>query len=234
MWTTFRVRFEFLNKLCAGIPANPELQKAWIDAVKPKHKPPQAKTIDEIQTEVFETTPEETRDEMTLHVFQRVNGGLAVGMRTIRGHIKDIAQTLSSLYIGKLKGERTFAVRAKNALYYPPEVYWVPIVRAVDGQPITAPTGTYDKPIHMMTPQGPRSALKTMEFIEGAAIEFPLWVLTQPKTKEFPAGRLVVSEADLTTLFRYGGVHGYGPERGDGEGKYGFTIKREREADDEV
>jgi hypothetical protein len=157
-------------------------------------------------------------------VFQRVDGALVVGMRTIRGHIKDCAQVLSSLYVGKVEKEKSFAVKVKNAVYYPPETYWIPVVRTADGARITGPDGTYDKAIHIMTPQGPRSALKTVEYVEDASIEFPLLVLTTPQ------GKLVVSEADLKTLFMYGGAHGYGPERGDGQGRYVASITQAQEA----
>lgn len=223
MWTTYRVRMEFLTKLCGGVPANPDLQKRWLEARKPENRPPQSKSIDEIASEVYETTTAAgvATEEMTLHVFQRHGGALAVGMRTVRGHIKDISTVLSSLYVGKIAGERSFAVRVKNAVYYPPEVYWIPVLDARTGKPIMEPTGRYDKAIHMMTPQGPRSAIKTLEYVEGAAIEFPLLVMTQP------SGKLVVSEADLKTVFTYGGTHGYGPERGDGEGRYAFTLKQD-------
>jgi hypothetical protein len=153
----------------------------------------------------------------TLLVFQRHDGALAVGMRTVRAHIKDCVGVLSSLYVGKVEGEKSFAVRAKNALYYPPEIYWVPI-RDRDGKPMTAPTGIADKAVRFMTRMGPMSAIKTREFVMGAVIDFPLLVLTQP------SGKLVVSEADLKTIFMYGGTHGYGPERSDGEGRYAFSM----------
>lgn len=220
MWTRFNVRFEFLSSLCAGIPADPDLQKKWLESRKPKTRPPMARSIDEIAEEVAASTltavapPEESE---TLLVFQRHDGALAVGMRTIRAHIKDCVGILSSLYVGKVEGEKSFAVRAKNALYYPPEIYWVPILDR-DGAPFTAPTGIADKAVRFMTRMGPMSAIKTREFVMDAVIEFPLLVLTQP------SGKLVVSEADLKTIFMYGSTHGYGPERSDGEGRYAFSI----------
>lgn len=225
MWTKYSVRWEFFTALCAGLPADPEMLRQFLESRKPRVRPPEARSIDEIAAEVSETVlmGEETEQtEETLHVFQRVNGGLAMRCATVRAHIKDVVSTLSSLYVGKVQGERSFAVRAKAALYYPPEVYWLPVVRP-DGSPITEPTGIRRKPIHMNTPRGPRSAIKVYEYIEEAVLEFPLWVLTQPN------GKLVVSEADLKTIFMYGGVHGYGPERGDGEGRYAFTLTARQE-----
>ena len=219
MWTRFDVRFEFLSSLCAGIPADPELQKKWLESRKPKTRPAMARSIDEIAAEVAESTltATEPEDSDTLLVFQRHDGALAVGMRTFRAHIKDCVSVLSSLYVGKVEGEKSFAVRAKNALYYPPDVYWVPILDR-DGRPFTEPTGVADKPVRFMTRMGPMSAIKTREFVLDAVVEFPLLVLTQPN------GKLVVSETDLKTIFMYGSTHGYGPERSDGEGRYAFSI----------
>jgi hypothetical protein len=85
---------------------------------------------------------------------------------------------------------------------------------------VKAPSGQYDKPIHVKTMQGERSALKTFEYVEGAVMKFPLEVLTQP------SGRQVISQEDLATIMEYGGTHGYGGERSDGEGRYEFTIEK--------
>lgn len=221
MWTRFDVRFEFLTRLCGGTPADPEMVKKWLAARAPKNRPPQSKSIDEIAEEVMATVPEEA--EPSLHCFRRYNGALSVEMRTIRGHMKDLSQVLSTLYVGKIEKEKSFAVKVKNAVYYPPQVEWIPVLRTATGEPIPSPDGAYDKAIHVYTPQGPRTALKTVEFVEGASIVFPLQVLTNPQ------GKLVVSEVDLKTIFDYGGAHGYGPERGDGQGRYVASITQAQE-----
>jgi hypothetical protein len=91
-------------------------------------------------------------------------------------------------------------------------------VLAESGEQVREVTGTYEKTIHVRTPQGERSAFKTMEYISAATVRFQLIVMTQP------SGKLVINETDLDTLFSYGGVHGYGGERGDGEGRYIATV----------
>ena len=56
MWTRYRVEWIFpLHKLCASVPADPDIVKKWLEARQPAVRPPAAKTINEIQEEVFAT-----------------------------------------------------------------------------------------------------------------------------------------------------------------------------------
>jgi hypothetical protein len=220
MWTKFRVEMNFLTKLVSSVPADPELVKKWLDARKPTNRPPDSKSIDEVAAEVMATLPDEIA-ESGMNVFQRQEGGLVVRISTIRAHLKDCARTLSRLYVGKIEGEKSFAVKVVNALYYPPEIYWLPILNQEDGQQMREPTGQYDKAIHAMTPRGSISALKRFEYVENARLVVPIIVLTPEK------GRPVVGLRDLTTLFEYGSVHGYAGERSDGEGRYVAIITQE-------
>jgi hypothetical protein len=226
MWTKFDVEMKFITKLVASLPADPDLQKKWLESRMPKVRPPDAKSIEEIAAEVADSTPEfEADEDRGFYVFQRqkVEGGsgemLVVRMATIRAHIKDLARVLSSLYVGRIEKEKSFAVKVLNAVYYPPEVYWLPLLDA-KGDPIQQPNGTYQKTIRVRTPQGERSAFKNMEYANDATLKYQLMVMTQP------SGRTVISETDLNSIFEYGGVHGYGGERGDGEGRYVATITK--------
>jgi len=220
MWTRYEVEWRFVTKLCGSLPADPELQRKWLESRKPKVRPPDSKSIDEIAEEVAASTPDVIDEERGLYVFQRQEGGLVLRMATIRAHIKDCARVLSSLYIGRIEKEKSFAVKVLNSVYYPKEVYWTSVLSQGDAQQVKAPTGQYDKPIHVKTMQGERSALKTFEFVEGAMLRFPLEILTQP------SGKQVISQDDLETIMDYGGTHGYGGERSDGEGRYEFKLTR--------
>lgn len=220
MWTKYDVEWRFITRLCGSLPADPELQRAWLESRKPRVRPPDSRSIDEIAAEVAESTEEVQSEEKGLYVFQRQEGGLVMRMGTIRAHIKDCARVLSSLYIGRIEKEKSFAVKVLNSVYYPKEVYWTSVLSQGDAQQVKAPTGQYDKPIHVKTMQGERSALKTFEFVEGAMLRFPLEILTQP------SGKQVISQDDLETIMDYGGTHGYGGERSDGEGRYEFKLTR--------
>lgn len=221
MWTRFDVRWDFVTDLCASVPGKSNLIEGWLKSRMPKSKPPEARPIDEIAAEVAETilAGEDEERETTTLVFQRIDGVLSVRMATIRAHLKDCAYQISTYYTGKLQGEKSFSVRVKNNLYWPPEKPFIPILR--DGQPITEPTGVREKAVHFQTRMGPRSALKAFEYVEGASLNFSLLVLTQPN------GTHVVSEADLKTMFTYGGVHGYAGERSEDGGRYVFELTKQ-------
>jgi hypothetical protein len=210
LWNRVHVSWRFVTNLCASVPSDPEVVKKWLDARKPKAKPPQGKSIGEIQEEVVSTLAEPETEFVQL-IFQRVPPGLAVRMATIKAHIKDCASVLSSLYIGKIEKEKSFAVRMKNGIYYPPEVYWVPMLRH-DGTRVTQADGTLDRFVH--TFQG--NSLKQFEYSTGARLDFDLLLLGN-----------AVKVNDLHTIFQYGGVHGYAGERGAGEGRYTYTIEEE-------
>lgn len=219
LWTLYRVRWTFLTKLCASVPADPQLVKAWVDARQPRVKPAGALSIEEINEEVLasiERGEGEADQSFSLLVFQRHNGALVERYATVKAHAKDCSRVLSNQYIGRIQGERAFSTRIANGLYLDERTYWLPILRE-DGSAVREPDGAFDKAIHVRGPRGEQlNALKRFEYIEPpSVIEFTLKVL----------GRSV-SETDLHHLFSYGGVHGYAGERGDGEGRYEYTIKR--------
>lgn len=221
MWTRYLVKWEFLTSLYASVPADPEYIKRWLEARKPKVQPPQGRSLDEIAAEVAETTlnPEEQRVPQML-VFQRIKGVLSMRAATVRAHLKDCATVLSTLYSGKVQGEKSFAVKVKNALYWPPDQYWIPILTKA-GEPVMEASGVTERAVHFPGPRGPVSALKIFERVDDAMMQFPLLVLTQP------SGKGVISETDLKTLMMYGGTHGYGGERSYDGGRYVFTLAQE-------
>lgn len=218
LWTPYRVRWTFLTRLCASVPADPEIVKKWIEAREPRVKPAGALSIEEINEEVLasiERGEGEADQSFSMLVFQRHGGGLVERAATVKAHAKDCARVLSAQYIGRIENERAFSTRVANGLYLDEQVYWLPILRD-DGTPVREADGAYDKPIHIKGPRGVQNALKRFEYVEPPSMmEFTIKVL----------GRSV-SETDLHHLFSYGGVHGYAGERGDGEGRYVYTLER--------
>lgn len=216
LWTVYGIQFNFLTRLCGSVPGDPELVKAWVAARTPAVKPPGGKSIDEIQEEVFASLAEPVESEQfSMLVFQRDSGHIVMRSATFRAHMKDCARVLSAQWIGRIKGERSFSTRVINGLYLDPKQYWIPVLRP-DGEKIVEHDGEQDKAIHVRGPRGELiNALKRFQWIQPARIDFKLLVLGNS-----------VSLTDLEHLFHYGGVHGYGGERGDGEGRYWAEITK--------
>src|SRR3990167_1164411 len=234
MWTRYRVTWQFTTKLCGSVPADPEIVKAWTDARKPTVRPPGARSMDEINEEVLNSLArgeEFAEAECNMLTFQRHEGICCMRAATIRAHLKDCVRQIAEYHVGRIDKERSFSTRFINCVYPDPMVYWVPILRP-NGSPVTKHDGEQDKPVHVRGPRGMQSALKRFEWIEPARLDFTLLVLTAAGTRpgkkgEPPVPIPSISEKDLGTVMTYGGVHGYAGERGDGEGKYTFTLTKE-------
>lgn len=214
----YRVTWRFLTSICASVPANPAIIQKWLEVRQPRVKPASALSIQEINEEVLasiERGEGEADQSFSMLVFQKHQDRIVQRYNTVRAHIKDCSRVISAQYTGRIKGERTFSTRVINGVYLPPEEYWIPIQRP-DGSPIITADGTRDKAIHVRGPRGePLSALKNFEYIEPPSMmTFTVCVL----------GRSV-SETDLHHLFMYGGMHGYGGERSDGEGRYTYEFE---------
>jgi hypothetical protein len=219
LWNYYRVRWDFLTRVCGSTPADPEVIKKWLEVRQPTVKPAGALSIQEINEEVLasiERGDEYEPQSFSMLVFQRNAGHLVMRYSTVRAHIKDCARVLSAQFVSRMKGERAFSTRVINGVYLNEREYWLPLRRSDDSF-VTAADGEQDKAVHVRGPHGePLNALKRYEFIEPpVSLTFTLKVLGQS-----------VSEIDLDHIFEYGGVHGYAGERSDGEGRYEYTIER--------
>lgn len=222
LWKKYEVNFQFVGKLCGSTPQDPEMIQGWLEARRPSVRPVNSKSLDEVHQEVLTTIATEDLEQENKDIeqrvtlgFQNVNGGLVMRGGTMKAHIKDCARIISSMIYGKVKGERSFAVKVLNCVNV--EEYWIPILK--EGKPVLEADNYLDKAVHVQTMMGPRNALKRILYINRPTMSFHLLITN---TKD---GKPLVSMVDLETLFTYGAVHGYAGERGDGEGRYTFKIK---------
>ncbi len=210
LWTCYQVTFSFIDRLCGSVPANPDLTKAWLENRTPTVKPAGGRD------EVAETLLKGEQQETTLLCFQRADGQLVMRAGTVKAHIKDCARVISAQAVGKIKGERSFATKVINGVYQDEKQYWLPLLRQ-NGDPVTEADDTDQKAIHFKLPDGRMlNAIKVFEYINQPVLRFRLKVLGNSPNQE-----------DIEMLFNYGGVHGYGGERGDGEGRYEYKLEKE-------
>ena len=206
MWQKVKVTLKFENKLCGSVPIDPNMIEPWLAARMPASKPNGARSMNDLRAEVMTTTmvEEENReiaDRITLG-FQKMDGGLVMRGGTVKAHLKDCSRIVTSMIVGKVKGERTLSQRVVNCINV--EEYWIPLSK--NGEPITEADNVFEKAVHVMTMLGPRNALKRILFVEKPEMTFHLAVAL---TKD---DEPVVSLDELTKVFEYG------------EGRYQFTI----------
>jgi len=219
LWTTYRVTWNFLTRICGSTPADPEVIQKWLEAREPRVRPAGGLSIQELNEEVvasLERGDEYEPQNFSYLVFQRHDGHLVMRYSTVRAHIKDCARVLSAQFVGRVQGERAFSTRVINGVYLDEREYWLPLHRP-DGSVLTTHDDHFDKMVHVRGPRGESlHALKRIQFVAPpVTLTFTLKVL----------GRSV-SEIDLHHVFQYGGVHGYAGERSDGEGRYEYTLTR--------
>lgn len=202
VWKEWDVELRFTNWLMGGTPKNPELIADWLEVrgVKtPKNNP----FLGELQPRDMEAEAEEIKagieatEERSWCGFQSQNGqGPCLRGYHVKAHMKDCANILKGILDVK-------ALRSKVAdRCYVVDDY-IPLG-------VKEPSGYFEHPVHVMTAQGPRSALKRSDYVDSPTIKFRLRVLADK----------VVDKALLEHIFEYGGTHGMGSDRGMGFGRY--------------
>jgi len=206
MWKTAKITISFIGRLCGSVPLKKEIVDAWLTARMPKEKPEEGRSLEEIKNEVLESI-QETEEKVTLG-FQNNKNGLIVRGGCWKAHLKDCANEIKKSIKPEIKAMRS---KVANKIYV--DEYFVHLKR--NGKDISQSDGTFDQPVHVMTPLGPRNALKTIQYVEKAIVTFHLKLL---EDKE-------ITPEIVQQIFEYGKIHGFGGERGMGEGRYEFEIE---------
>lgn len=218
MWNKYKVNMRFSNRVCGSVPMSKELVPIWLKSRMPKKEPDNSRPMEEIEKEVMDSI-DETLEKTTLGFQKNKDGVLFVRGGTIKAHLKDCANQVKDAVPNPApkKGEpkvgiKAFRAKIANKVYI--EEYAVIFVK--DGKPVTESDGTYEQPIHVWAPQGQNNALKVINYLEKPAeLIFTLMLLED---------KLITIDV-VRDIFSYGSVHGYGGERGLGEGRYSFTIE---------
>lgn len=223
LWQSFAVTMNFTNRLCGSTPQNKELVDTWLQARlgKPKANPPASmKSAAEIAQEVLSTIAtediQEENDEIEKRStlgFASIGGVLHMRGGTLKAHMKDCARIMTACS-GKVEKEKSFAWYILNCLMI--GEYYVPIYK--NGKKVEKSDGQFDKAVHVMGPRGPVNCLKTIQYIEEPTLSYTVKVMAL-------GGRKVIEPKHIEQVLEYGSMKGYGGERGDGEGRYEYTVK---------
>ena len=213
MWKFYDLKMRFRDRLMGGIPKNPDLIGDWLKARMPSDAAIAKRTVAGEAISSVETLTKEVEqtieavEERAWTGFQSDDHGLFVRQDHIKAHFKDCGNVLRVL-------AEVTAFRSKIADRVFPEPPRIYLYSQVTEDIFSEPDGYWEHPVHVMTPRGKRSALKRTDYVKQPMIRLTLRVLDD-KT---------ITEKHLRDILEYGSVHGFGAERGLGNGQYEFTL----------
>lgn len=204
MWIWYDVHLHMTAPFASSSPKNPKDIEAMLEARAPSDSElkrrieagEQITPISELAEEVGEAVEADEEEERGHATFMRDEKGLYFEARCVKAHIKDCADQIKFLLEIK-------ALKAKvsNKVYVePPRIHF-------DKQ---EPDGVEHRIIHAMTKRGPRSSLKSIDYVKDVDFKFQLKVLNDG----------IIDKDILASIFEYGSTHGIGQERSQDFGRY--------------
>ena len=203
LYDRYSVSIRIREHIYGGTPIDGGLIKAWVKA--------RTGFDDELTTaqtkEALEAQSEEEAEGMWTG-FPCDERGLFIWTRQIKAMLRESATLLG--ITKKKRGSRQiiqhgFEVRGPD---HDSRVYLG----------VTEPTGSHEGPIHVMTPKGPRTALKRQDYVESPTLSFAVWIL-----KTAPQETRHLGEKDLVRMLTHCQENGIGASRSQGHGKFDVT-----------
>ena len=215
LYERYRVTLKIREKLFGGVPKNPDLIEAWVKA-----RTGYDDELTKAQTkEALETQTEEIAAGSGMWTgFASDDVGIFLHTRNVKAMFRESSTLLGITQ--KKRGSKQiiqhgFEVKGcvvKNSKLATSEshVYFMK-----DDNILAVPDGSEEGPIHVMTAQGPRTALKRQDFVEEAMLAFDVWIL---KTES--AEKRHLGEKDLHHMLTHAQENGLGASRSQGNGKF--------------
>jgi len=196
MWKKYEIELQFTTPFASSTPKNPKDIEAMLEARMPAKPPEGATPLPELAEQVAEEVGATEAVERGYATFKQDENGLYYEARCVRAHIKDCASQLQGLL-----GIKAFKSKVANRVYVEPAKIYL-------GK--SEPDGNEIRIVHAMTMKGPRSSLKTIDYVDKPVLKFTLKVMDDG----------VIGQGILEAIFEYGGEHGMGQERSQDWGKY--------------
>jgi hypothetical protein len=236
LYHRYRIRLEFVSRLEGGVPANKDMIRNWIKARMARagrdirDEELEAMVAEKVRQlprlALEETTEEVVQDSLLYNTFLRgPDGNPVFEGRCVKAAFKEEANILKEILGREAKaegrGQKTkrdgseagssyntmFRNKVAERMFV--EENLIPFM--LGGKTLDDVDGREEKAIHVMTMQGPRSALKRYDYIEsGVTLEFTVRLLNDG----------VVVEHDLLRMLEYGQDNGMGSGRSQGNGRY--------------
>jgi hypothetical protein len=208
MWNEFNLKMS-VDRLVGGIPRHPEIVKRWQEARWGKPLPTDPQTPDEAAAITVENLGNQAMsDEEKAAIwtgFAEKDGYLVIESRQVKAMLKESANIVKPL-VPDTRG-KTIPLRSRVA----ERVFVHPHFLSLG---VAQPTGTIERPIHVMTAQGPRTALKRTDYVDNPVIECTLRVLDDG----------MITEKILRFILDHASENGLGTDRSQGAGTFTYEL----------
>lgn len=215
MWNVYKVEISFSDRVLGQVAESLEARLAKVEALVRAGKMPE-EVAEKIREETRlrfsdmngdeepEDGAEEASKQMTNIFWRDTDGALYIEKRVVKSAIRDCLSQL-----GIFKKKRGSKGAHNLGLYVEPDR--LKFLRGDDA--ITEPDGVHEMPVHVMTAQGPRSAITRSEYIEEPSLRFEIRVLKDAK----------LGKADLISGLALLQKCGIGGKRSQGFGQLTVT-----------
>jgi hypothetical protein len=204
------------DRLAGGIPRHPEIIRRWQETKWPvaldAPLPESGQTLDEAtERTVAELGDQVLSEEAVQGIwtgFAEYDGQLVLENRNVKAMLKESANVMRPL-LPKNKAGKEIAYRARLAETVFVHPRWIPLG-------VTEPSESVERPIHVMTARGPRTALKRVDIVEKAIVVCELRVLRTS----------VITEDVLRLILDHAAENGLGTDRSQGCGTFSYQLER--------
>jgi hypothetical protein len=201
LYDVYNVTIRLRDQIRGGQPKNPDLLKGWIAATTGHNDETTTAQEKEAREALLEPTEEKSWNGFPADEKK----GLFIWSRQVKALFKECA-SLRRIFIEKVGSKQIlqhgFEIKGPDA-----------DDRIFLGK--MKPDGMHEGPIHVTTAQGPRTAIKRVDYVEKVTINFAIWVLrTDPKEKRH------VGEKEVRMMLVLGQENGLGADRSQGHGKF--------------
>jgi len=211
-----RIVLHVKNRIVGGTPTNPKLIEGWLKANMPEVTEDERAKLAATTLEQVKDVVEEESKAMWTTFKKDVTGVLFIEGRQVKAAFKEAANILREALIkqdkkGKPdeKKNRFTGFKSKLAERLFVEEERIFLIRPGIG-PVTKPSGTEERPIHVMTAMGERTALKRYDYVSDVDLTFTVRWLDDG----------LMDDELLTVLLDYMGWNGLGADRSQGEGLF--------------
>lgn len=208
LYDRYAISISILERMDGGVPKNPELIEQWV-AAKTGHKDEETQKQVEAHMPDVEAAADEVAEGMWCGFkYDAAMDFCYIETRQVKAMLRECAVVLG--ITKKKRGSRQIIQHAFE-------------IKGLEGSskiPITVESsGTHEGAIHVMTPQGPRSALKRVDWVGGGStLDFEIWVLaTAPQETRH------LGQDDIHALLALAQQNGLGANRSQGSGKFEVT-----------